>query len=250
MQRFTNKVVLVTGAASGIGRAAVERFATEGAIVFCVDLQAAELKSFVASLQQRGTKAEAFVCDVSDEASVKACVAKCLTSFGRIDVLCNMAGILRFAYAHETSMDVYNLVMKVNVASTFLLCREALPALMKSKGNIVNCASSSVFRGLPWAAAYVASKGAILAMTKSLAVDYGQYGVRANCVAPGDVITPIATHTAVPEGADFQAAMLRIASVTGAKGPETVAGSIALLASDDAIHITGECIVVDGGQLA
>lgn len=249
MQRFLNKVALITGAASGIGRAVAERLALEGAAVFCVDIQAAPLEATVAKLRGSGVRAQAFVCDVGDEAQVKACVTQCIATYQQLDVLCNMAGILKFAHTHEMPLDLFNLVMKINVTGTFLFCREALPELIKTKGNIVNAASTAALQGLPWGAAYGASKGAILAMTRSIAVDYAAHGVRANCVAPGDILTAIAANTTFPEGADMKM-LQRISSLSGAKGPEVVSGVIAMLASDDGIHITGDCVRIDGGTLA
>jgi NAD(P)-dependent dehydrogenase (short-subunit alcohol dehydrogenase family) len=139
--------------------------------------------------------------------------------------------------------------MRVNLNGTFLLCREALPELIKTKGNIVNAASTAALQGLPWGAAYGASKAAILAMTNSMAVDYSQQGVRANCVAPGDIVTPIASGLEFPKDANFDL-LRRCQSLTGGRGPEVVAGVIAMLASEDGAHITGECIKVDGGMLA
>lgn len=249
MQRFKDKVVLVTGAASGIGRAAAVRMAAEGAALFCTDLQREPLEELVAELRAGGSEAEAHIFDISDEEQVKRCVRACVERFGRIDVLCNMAGILKFATTHECSLADFNRIMTVNVTGTFLICREALPELMKTRGNIINASSTSALQGLPWGAAYGASKAAILAMTRSIAVDYARHGVRANCIAPGDILTPLARNVTFPEGADLS--MLgRIQSLTGAKGPEVVAGLIAMLGSDDAIHITGECVRVDGGTLA
>jgi len=249
MQRFTNKIVLITGAASGIGRAAAERLASEGGSIFCVDLQKAALDETVKQLRDAGARAEGFLCDISNEEQVKACVKACLDAFGRIDVLCNMAGILKFEYTHAMSLDAFNRIMTVNVTGTFLMCREALPELIKTQGNIINAASTSAFQGLPWGAAYGASKAAVLSMTRSIAVDYAKQGVRANCVAPGDILTPLATQVTFPEGADFSI-MARCTSLTGAKGPEVVASVIAMLGSDDGVHITGECIRMDGGTLA
>lgn len=249
MQRFNNKVALITGAASGIGRATAERLAQEGASVFCVDVQAAALKETVDQLQHAGGKAEAFVCDIGDESQVKACVKRCIDSFGQLDVVVNMAGILRFFHTHECPLDTFNLIMRINLTGTFLMCREALPELIKTKGNIVNAASTAALQGLPWGAAYGASKAAILAMTNSMAVDYAAQGVRANCVAPGDILTPIASGLEFPKDANFEL-LRRCTSLTGSKGPETVAGVIAMLASEDGVHITGECIRVDGGMLA
>ena len=249
MQRFDNKVALITGAASGIGRAAAERLAQEGAAVFCVDIQKPALDELVAALRQKGAQAEAFVCDASDEQQVKACVARCVATYKKLDVLCNIAGILRFANTHEMPLNTFELVMKVNVTSTFLFCREALPELIKTEGNIVNTASTAAYQGLPWGAAYSASKSAILGMTRSIAVDYASHNVRANCVAPGDILTSIMGNNSFPDGADLSI-LRRVSSLTGPKGPDVIAGAIAMLASEDGIHITGECVRIDGGMLA
>lgn len=249
MQRFTDKVVLITGAASGIGRSAADRLGSEGAALFCVDVQQEMLDKTVQELRAAGYPAEGFICDISNEAQVKACVKACVDRFGKIDVLCNMAGILRFAYTHECTLEMFSKIITVNLIGAFLVCREVLPELIKTKGNIVNAASTSALQGLPWGAAYGASKAGVLSMTRSIAVDYAKQGVRANCVAPGDILTPLATNVVLPEGADFSI-MARCSSLTGAKGPEVVAGVIAMLASEDGIHITGECVRMDGGTLA
>lgn len=249
MERYTDKVVLVTGAASGIGRAAAERMAAEGAAIFAVDVQRGALEEAVGQWRAAGLNAHAHVCDISDEAQVKACVRACVDTFGKLDVLCNMAGILRFAYTHECSLETMRKIIDINLIGTFLICREALPELIKTKGNIINAASTAALQGLPWGAAYGASKAGILAMTRSIAVDYAKQGVRANCVAPGDILTPLAQNVEFPKDADFSI-LGRISSLTGAKGPEVVAGLIAMLGSEDGIHITGECVRVDGGTLA
>ncbi len=249
MQRFENKVALVTGAGSGIGQATAVRLATEGAQVFCVDINPASLEATVASIAADGGQAVAHVCDVGDEASIKACVQACVDQCGRLDVLCNMAGILRFDHAHELSTENWQRVININLTGTFLMCREALPHLLDSQGNIVNAASTASLAGLPWGAAYSASKGGVLAMTRSLAVEYAKRGVRANCVCPGDIATNMVAGVAFPEDADL-ALLSRISSLTGMKGPEVVAGVIAMLASEDGIHITGEAIRMDGGTLS
>lgn len=249
MQRFTGKVALVTGAGSGIGQATAIRLAEEGARVFCVDLNVAGLEATVQQVTAEGGEACVHLCDVSNEAAVRECVAACVATWGRLDVVCNMAGILRFDNAHELTLDHWRKVLDVNLTGTFLVCREALPHLLKTGGNIVNAASTASLAGLPWGAAYAASKGGILAMTKSMAVEYAKRGVRVNCVCPGDIATNMAAKVTFPEGADLSL-LSRISSLTGMKGPEVVAGVIAMLASEDGIHITGESIRMDGGTLS
>ncbi|TNF35337.1 MAG: SDR family oxidoreductase [Gammaproteobacteria bacterium] len=249
MQRFEGKVALITGAGSGIGQATAIRLASEGARVWCVDINPAGVESTVHTVTASGGEARAHACDVSDEAAIKACVQACVDAFGRLDVVCNMAGILRFDHAHELTVANWQKVMDINLTGTFLMCREALPHLLDTKGNIVNAASTASLSGLPWGAAYSASKGGVLAMTRSIAVEYAKRGVRANCICPGDIATNMASNVTFPEGADL-ALLGRVMSLTGMKGPEVVAGVIAMLASDDGIHITGEDIRMDGGMLS
>lgn len=248
MRRFENKVALVTGAASGIGQATAMRLGQEGAAVFCVDLQSDALTNTVSAIADEGGTAHGHTCDVSDESAVVACVADCIQTLGQLDHLSNMAGILRFDCFHELTLANFNQILAVNLQGTFLMCRSALPHLLKTSGNIVNTASTSALAGVPWAAAYAASKGAVLAMTRSLAVEYAKQGLRANCVCPGDIKTPM-TSPVFPEGVDFKL-LRRCMSPTGVRGPELVAGVVAMLASADGAHITGEHIRVDGGTLS
>ena len=249
MTRFENKVVMVTGAASGIGRAAALRVASEGGKVFCTDINEEALQELVADIQQQGGEAIAQRFDISAEGAAEDCLASLIAQWGRLDALVNMAGILRFCNAHETPLEVWQKIIAVNLTGTFMLCKAVLPELLKTKGAIVNAASTASLQGLPWGVAYGASKGGVLAMTRSIAVEYAKRGVRANCVCPGDINTGMVEGLSFPEDADFDL-LNRITSLSGAKAPEVVAGAIALLASDDGIHITGEEIRVDGGILA
>ncbi|MEE3240824.1 MAG: SDR family oxidoreductase [Pseudomonadota bacterium] len=248
MQRFEDQVALITGAAGGIGQATAIRLASEGAAVFCVDLDTEGLKHTVATIETANGKAFSHTCDVSDEQAVINTIATCMSTYGKINHVSNMAGILRFDHLHETKIEDFQKIMQVNVGGTFLVCKHALPELIKSKGNIVNAASTSTLAGVPWAGIYSASKGAVLAMTKSMSIEYCKQGVRANCVCPGDIITGMASPS-FPNNVDMKL-MDRCMSPTGRRGPEVVASVIAMLASSDGEHITGEDIRVDGGTLS
>lgn len=250
MRRFEDKVVLVTGAASGIGRATVERIASEGGRLFCVDVQAEAVEETAKKAGELGAEAEARVCDVSSEEDVAATVGACIERFGKLDALCNVAGILRFGHTHELPFETWKRVMAVNLDGTFLFCRAALPHLVASRGAIVNVSSTAALAGLPYGAAYGASKGGVLGMTRAIAVEYGKQGVRCNAVCPGSIKTPMTSSGAgLPEDADFKLVMRQMA-LDQPRGPETVASLMAFLASEDAIHINGEDILVDGGTLA
>ncbi len=249
MKRFLDKVVMVTGAGSGIGRASAIRIAAEGGSVYCVDVNLQSAEAAVAEIVSAGGLATAHSCDVSNEAAVTQCFAACVDTYGSLYALVNMAGILRFDDTEQLALGDWQKVMDVNLTGTMLLCRAALPHLLASGGSIVNAASTAALAGLPCGVAYSATKGGVLAMTRSIAVEYGKRGVRANCVCPGDINTGMTENITFPESMDFDL-MTRIMSLSGAKGPDVMAGVIAMLASQDGIHITGEDIRVDGGTLS
>lgn len=241
--------MFLTGAASGIGRAAAERLGSEGAALWLADVQDEPLAAVAAALRAGGAAVEAQRCDVSREAEVDAAIAACVARYGRLDVLCNVAAILRFDHFHQIRTADWERVLAVNLTGTFFACRAALPHLLATRGNIVNVASTAAVHGQPWAGAYAASKGGVLAMTQSIAIDYARQGVRANAVLPGDVATPIFAAFQLPEGADPKL-VRRVMAPRGSGRPADVAGVIAMLASDDAAHVTGAAIRVDGGTWA
>ena len=249
MQRFADRVVLVTGAGGGIGQASARRIAAEGGAVFCVDLNAEAVDATVAIIAQDGGIAAGRRCDISNETEVRACVAACVEAYGSLYALVNMAGVLRFDDTEQLALEQWQKVIDVNLTGTMQLCRAALPHLLASRGSIVNAASTAALSGLPCGAAYSASKGGVLAMTRSIAIEYAKRGVRANCVCPGEIKTGMTDDVAFPETMDFDL-ISRIVSPTGGRGPEVVAAVIAMLASEDGIHITGEDIRVDGGTLS
>jgi NAD(P)-dependent dehydrogenase (short-subunit alcohol dehydrogenase family) len=248
MKRLEGRVALVTGAASGIGRATAERLAQEGARVVCADVQAEGLAAAVEAIRARGFEAAACACDVGDEAQVRAAVREAVQRYGGLNVLCNVAGILRFQNSHEVSLDDWNRILAVNLTGTFLLCREAIAHFLGHGGGvIVNVSSSAALQAHAWTAAYTASKGGVLALTSELAIEYGRQGVRVNAVCPGAVKTPIHEAFAVPPGADATL-LRRILPFGGFGDPTDVSSAIAFLASDDARHINGTMLRIDGGM--
>jgi NAD(P)-dependent dehydrogenase (short-subunit alcohol dehydrogenase family) len=249
MERFEGKRVLVTGAAAGIGKASAERMASEGGRMICVDLQSDAVEQTAKEIKASGGEAIALVCDVSDPTAVADMVERAASEWGGLESVCNIAGILHFDNTHELALEKWNRVLAVNLTGTFLVCQAALPHLLDGGGNFVNMASTAGLAGHPWTAAYSASKGGVLAFTATLAVEYGRRGVRANSVCPGSVKTAMHEQFVLPEGADGSL-LQRILPLDEFRGPEVVGALVAFLASNDAAHINGEHVRVDGGTLA
>ena len=249
MSRFTDKVALVTGAGSGIGRATATRLASEGATVACLDVVAEAAEETASKIAAEGGTARSWRCDVSDEASVDAVVAEVLEAFGGLDALCNIAGVGKFHHSHELVKADWDRMLAVNLTGTMLMCRAALPSLIERRGAIVNTASSAGLVGQPYAAAYCASKGGVVLLTKALAVEYDHTGLRVNAIAPGMTDTPIIAGFGLPEGADYKK-IFSLMPVLGACAPEEIAGLFAFVASDEARNMTGSIIPLDGGITA
>jgi meso-butanediol dehydrogenase/(S,S)-butanediol dehydrogenase/diacetyl reductase len=250
MQRFAGKTVLITGAASGIGRASAERMASEGAQLFLCDVQAQGLAETEKRCQELGAQVATQLCDVSDPEAARRSVESAVQGFGKLDSLCNIAGILHFGHTHELGLDTWRRILAVNLDGTFFMCQAALPHLLAVKGNVVNMSSTAALAGHPWTAAYSASKGGILAFTYTLAIEYCKQGLRANAVCPGSVTTPIHGAFKLPEGADRNLLYRIMPPDRVFRGPEAAAAAVAFLASDDAAHINGEALRVDGGTLS
>ncbi|HTO09448.1 MAG TPA: SDR family oxidoreductase [Myxococcota bacterium] len=250
MQRFAGKVVVITGAASGIGRASAERIAAEGGTLFLLDVQAQGLEETRKRCEQLGAEVDTRICDVSDAAAARAAIDAAVARFGRIDSLCNIAGILHFDHTHELALETWRRILAVNLDGTFFMCQAALPHLLASRGNVVNMSSTAALAGHPWTAAYSASKGGILALTYTLAIEYCAKGLRANAVCPGSVTTPIHAVFKLPEGADRNLLYRIMPPDKVFRGPEAAAAAVAFLASEDAAHVNGEQIRVDGGTLS
>lgn len=248
MQRFNDKVAFVTGAASGIGLATVKRLAQEGASVFACDINDALLQEELKGLIDSGLKITPHKLDVSDTAACQAAIAQAVKTYGQLDVLCNVAGIIFFAHFTEMKQQQWDKIIAINLTAVAVLCQAALPHLLKTKGNIVNVASTAAITGLPYNAAYCASKGGVLMLTKALAVEYASQSIRINAICPGGVNTPLAHNIQLPEDGNLEIFGRSMPLLPIIAEPEDIASSIAYLACDEARFITGADFVVDGGS--
>ena len=251
MNRFDERVVIVSGAASGIGRATAIRIAAEGGTVACLDVQEQGLQQTLQTIEAAGSgQAIALHCDVSDAHAVQSTVDEVIARFGKLNALCNIAGVLRMQHTLQEDLEHWNRIIGINLTGTFLMCRAALPHLIETRGSIVNMGSTAAIRATPWAAAYAASKGGVFSLTKVLALEFATRGVNVNSVSPASVITPMSTSNPLPAGADHRllAGILPIGGIM--REASDVASLIAFLASDDAVHINGVDIPVDGGICA
>jgi NAD(P)-dependent dehydrogenase (short-subunit alcohol dehydrogenase family) len=249
MRRFEGRSVFVSGAASGIGRSTAERFGREGGRVACADVNVPGAEETAAIVRAAGGEAFAVPCDVTSPAAVTEAIAEAVRRHEGLHVLANVAGIGFFRRTTETTLEEWNRMIAVNLTGQFLTCKEAIPHVLKAKGAIVNTASVAGLKSHPYSAAYCASKGGVVQLTRALAVEYGRKDVRINCVCPGGVETPLIGKFTLPEGVS-QAALSRIMPLGRMGKPEEVAGTIAFLASDNAMYVNGATIVVDGGMIA
>ena len=249
-QRFAGRSVLVSGAGGGIGRATARAFAAEGADVTCADVDGGAAAATAELLQAEGATARSVGCDVTVVDDVVRAVAAAVDATGRLDVLANVAGIGAFAPTGEVTLEQWNRTLAVNLTGTFLMCQQALPALVASRGNIVNVASVAGVRAVPYNAAYCASKGGVVMLTKSLAVEFGGEGVRVNCVCPSSVATAFLDNFEFTDAIDRSLFDRGRSVLPGLMDPGTVATAITYLASDDAHMITGSALMMDGGATA
>jgi NAD(P)-dependent dehydrogenase (short-subunit alcohol dehydrogenase family) len=246
--RFEGKACVVTGAASGIGRAVLVRLVSEGARAIGVDLDAeglAETAGLAAGAASHGGRARVLTGSVADEADVQRIFDDVAREEGRLDVLVNMAGVLRGGPTTEVTAEQFEALLRVNLLGAFLCCRAALPLLLETGGNIVNAASMSAFVGHPYLAAYSASKGGVVALTHALSREYLLRGVRVNAVAPGGIATGMTSPFTPEMDPRLFAHVTRPDRLLGQ--PEQVAGVVAMLASEDGAYVNGEVIRVDGG---
>jgi NAD(P)-dependent dehydrogenase (short-subunit alcohol dehydrogenase family) len=253
MTRFSNKIALVTGGAGAIGRATVLRFAQEGAHVVVVDRNMAQAKQVVSEVEMLGRQAIAIEADVTVPEDNARAVARTMERFGHLDVVFANAGI---AGSGDPVMDLdvaaWDRIIAVNLRGVFLTCKYALPAMITSSGGaIVTMASSMAgWDALAGGSGYMASKEAVTGLTKSLALEGAGYGIRVNAICPG----VIETRLSVPPGTTEEARQARFRRfaqripLRRVGQPEDVAATVAFLASEDARHITGALLLIDGGQ--
>lgn len=249
MNRLEGKIALVTGAASGIGRATCVRLASEGASIFGVDLDEKGLQQTAMEIKSAQGEMEVAVVDVSSREQCFDGVESAVKVFGKLDILANVAGIVRFHHFESITEAEWNKVMAINLSGPLFLSQAAVPHLLASKGNIVNVSSNAGLMGQAYTAAYCASKAALIQLTKSMAMEYVKKPLRVNVVCPGGTETEMVHGVDFPEDVDGSL-VERYAGLRGCGQPEDIASMIAYLASDEARMIHGSVISVDNGVMA
>lgn len=240
-----NKVAIVTGAGSGFGRATAKLFATEGAKIVAIDYNEETAQETVAHIKENDGEAVAVKADVSKEKDVEKFIKTAVGTFGQIDILFNNAGIYRPGDVENTTLDDWQQSLNVNVTALFLACKQAMPYLKETQGNIINTASAGGIIGFPNAVSYATTKGAVISFTRALAVDYAQEGVRANAISPGTGETGMTKELLedekIFEGFVAPIPMKRLGQ------PNDIANAALFLASEQSSYITGHALPVDGG---
>jgi NAD(P)-dependent dehydrogenase (short-subunit alcohol dehydrogenase family) len=253
MNALSNKVAIITGGASGIGRATAVLFAKEGAAVAILDINAEQGQSAVAEIEAAGGKAIFAVCNVARAEDCRKAVEQTVAAFGGVDILFNNAGIIRRANVLSTTEEEWDRVMAVNVKSIFLMSKYAIPYMEKAGGgSIINTSSGWGLKGGGNAVSYCASKGAVTNMTRALAIDHGKQNIRVNAICPGDTDTPMLRNEARQLGEVEEKFLAESAQRPLGRyaQPIEIAQAVLYLASEASSYVTGTALVVDGGGLA
>jgi len=251
--RLKDKVAVVTGAAGGIGRASAILFAAEGARVTAIDVKKEALNETVSLIQKAGGKAHLSLTDVGNEEQVKTAVAETVAQWGRVDVLFNNAGIVLVKFLEDTTEAEWDRLMAVNLKSIFLAVKHTVPHMRRRGGGVIlSTGSISSFGGQFKTPAYVASKGAVMLLTRSLAMDYGADNIRVNCICPGITYTPMLQEHLEASGDPEGVLNRRLARVPLGQvlTPEDIARGALYLVSDESKGVTGIAHVVDGGIIS
>ena len=248
-----DKVVIITGGASGIGKAVALLFSREGATVAIVDIDEPNGQAVVQGIVESGGKAVFLHCDVTNKVECRSAVDRVLKELGKISVLFNNVGIIRRASVVDTAEEEWDKVMATNVKSMFLFSKYVIPIMAEAGGGvIINTASGWGLVGGEKAASYCASKGAVVLLTKAMALDHGPQNIRVNCICPGDTETPMLISEARQLGVDKEEflAEAKQRPLQRIGKPEEIANAVLFLASDASSYVTGTALVVDGGGLA
>ncbi|HYY59998.1 MAG TPA: 3-oxoacyl-ACP reductase family protein [Burkholderiales bacterium] len=242
--RLRDKVAIITGAGQGLGRAYARRFASEGARVVVAELNADKGRAVAAEVGGHFVRT-----DVADEASCNQLAAATVDKYGRIDILVNNAAVfstLKMRPFWEIAAAEWDQLMAVNVRGVWLASKAVVPQMRKqASGRIVNISSGVIWMGRPNYLHYVASKGAVLTMTRAMAKELGEFGINVNAVTPGPVYTEVPRETVTPEQRE---AMVRAQAIKRAAAPQDLEGTVVFLCSDDAAFVTGQTVNVDGGM--
>lgn len=248
--RFQDKVAVVTGAAKGIGEAAAIAFAREGAAVAIVDIDRKAGDNVATRIQDEDGKVMVSHTDLSKEADIKAMVDSVIAQWGRLDILVNNAGIYHQGDVTATSLEIWNQVMDVNLTGAFLCTKYCVTTMIeRGKGVVINVASEAGLVGIMGQVVYNVSKGGMIALTRSCAVDLAGHGIRVNCVCPGTTDTPLvqAAVSRAPDPAAARRALEQVRPLNRLGTPEEIASAILYLASDEVGYATGAVLSVDGG---
>jgi len=248
--RLENKIAIVTGAAHGIGRGIALRFAREGAQVAVLDLDKDACQQVVDEIKANGGEAIAVQADVTDVAQVEAAVSQVKDAFGVCNVLVNNAAVMPAGRIHETGLDDFDRCLAVNVRGAYLMCRAVIPDMIVSgQGSIIHMSSVTGLRGLPGIAAYSATKGALIALTRAMSTDYAREGIRVNCVSPGTIDSPMLHNfvAAQSDPDDIRRQFDEMHPIGRVGKIDEVASVFVFLASDEAGFVTGSNYTVDGG---
>jgi NAD(P)-dependent dehydrogenase (short-subunit alcohol dehydrogenase family) len=250
---MSGRAVIVTGAGSGIGQATARAFSEVGDRVVVADYDAGAASDTAAELRRAGGDSLAVTVDVSDRVQVRRMVGSTVEAFGRLDIIVNNAGFGVAADVVETTEADLDRTLDVNVKGVFFGCQEAIPAMLEGGGGIiVNISSAAALAAVERRAAYIASKGAVIALTRSIAIDFMRRGIRCNCIAPGTVDSPWVGRIVggQPDPAVARAKMVERQPLGRLGRPEEIARAVLYLASPDADFVHGTCLVVDGGFTA